>query len=193
MSKGTEANLEAAPGKSKAQNSLLMVDTKDRNLWYHKITEREITPTRNKEETTMTNRIYTLPEDKNIQELAHAVEGYLTNSENMNCQVLKSDMGEYIVQGRAQNGKMTQWVGLDKAITVRLIPGQNNAVIVEIGNGEWLKKSLTMATSMFILWPLAVTSGVGMFKQGKLPQKIDRAIQMYIAGYAPMMAFGMAV
>ena len=141
----------------------------------------------------MTNRIYTLPEDKNIQELAHAVEGYLTNSENMNCQVLKSDMGEYIVQGRAQNGKMTQWVGLDKAITVRLIPGQNNAVIVEIGNGEWLKKSLTMATSMFILWPLAVTSGVGMFKQGKLPQKIDRAIQMYIAGYAPMMAFGMAV
>ena len=141
----------------------------------------------------MTNRIYTLPEDKNIQELAHAVESYLTNSENMNCQVLESDMGEYIVQGRAQNGRMTQWVGLDKAITVRLIPGQNSAVIVEIGKGEWLKKSLTMATSMFILWPLAVTSGVGMFKQGKLPQKIDRAIQMYIAGYAPMMAFGMAV
>ena len=56
----------------------------------------------------MTNRIYTLPADKNIQELAHAVESYLTNSENMNCQLLKSEMGEYIVQGRAQNGKMTQ-------------------------------------------------------------------------------------
>ena len=141
----------------------------------------------------MTNRIYTLPADKNIQELAHAVEGYLTNSENMNCQVLKSEMGEYIIQGRAQNGKMTQWVGLDKAITVRLIPGQNNAVIVEIGKGEWLKKSLAMATSMFVLWPLAITSGVGMFKQGKLPQKIDSAIQMYIAGYTPMMSYGMAV
>ena len=141
----------------------------------------------------MTNRIYTLPADKNIQELAHAVESYLTNSENMNCQLLKSEMGEYIVQGRAQNGRMTQWVGLDKAITVRLIPGQNNAVIVEIGKGEWLKKSLAMATSMFVLWPLAVASGVGMFKQGKLPQKIDRAIQMYIAGYTPMMAYGMAM
>ena len=109
----------------------------------------------------MTNRIYTLPEDKNIQGLAHAVEGFLMNNEDMNCQVLKSEMGEYIIQGRAQNGKMGQWVGLDKAITVRLIPGQNNAVIVEIGNGEWLKKSLTMATSMFVLWPLAVSSGVG--------------------------------
>ena len=141
----------------------------------------------------MTNRIYTLPEDKNIQGLAHAIEGFLMNNEDMNCQVLKSEMGEYIIQGRAQNGKMGQWVGLDKAITVRLIPGQNNAVIVEIGNGEWLKKSLTMATSMFVLWPLAVSSGVGMFRQGKLPQKIDRAIQMYIAGYAPMMACGMAM
>ena len=141
----------------------------------------------------MTNRIYTLPENKNIQELSHVVEGYLTNSESMNCQVLRSESGEYIVQGRAQNGKFTQWVGLDKAITVRLIPGQNNSVIVEIGKGEWLKKSLTMATSMFVLWPLAVTSGVGMFKQGKLPQKIDRAIQMYIAGYPSMMAYGMAV
>ena len=141
----------------------------------------------------MTNRIYTLPADKNIQELAHVVEGYLTNSESMNCQVLRSESGEYIVQGRAQNGKFTQWVGLDKAITVRLIPGQNNSVIVEIGKGEWLKKSLTMATSMVVLWPLAVTSGIGMFKQGKLPQKIDRAIQMYIAGYQVMMAYGMAV
>ena len=141
----------------------------------------------------MTNRIYILPENKNIQELAHVVEGYLTNSESMNCQVLRSESGEYIVQGRAQNGKFTQWVGLDKAITVRLIPGQNNSVIVEIGKGEWLKKSLTMATSMVVLWPLAVTSGIGMFKQGKLPQKIDRAIQMYIAGYQVMMAYGMAV
>ena len=142
----------------------------------------------------MTNRIYTLSANRNIQELAHAVEAYLTNSENMNCQVLKSETGEYIVQGRAQNGKMTQWIGMDKAITVRLIPGQNNAVIVETGKGEWLKKSLTMATSMFVLWPLAVTSGVGMFKQGKLPQKIDRAIQMYIAGCAPMAAvYGMAI
>ena len=141
----------------------------------------------------MTNRIYTLPENKNIQELSHVIEAYLINSESMNCQVLKSEMGEYIVQGRAQNGKVTQWFGLDKAITVRLIPGQNNTVIVEIGKGEWLKKGLAMATSMFVLWPLAVTSGVGMFKQGKLPQKIDRAIQMYIAGYSPMMAYGMAM
>ena len=141
----------------------------------------------------MTNRIYALPEDKNIRELAHTIEAYLVNSEGMNCQVLTTESGEYIVQGRAQNGKFTQWVGLDKAVTVRLIPGQNNAVIVEIGNGEWLKKSLTMATSMFVLWPLAVTSTVGMVKQGKLPGRIDKAIQMYIAGYAPMMACGMAM
>ena len=132
----------------------------------------------------MTNRVFTLSGDRSMKGLAHAIESYLINDENMNCQVLKSETGEYIVQGRAQHGKMTQWVGLDKTITVRLIPGQNNAVIVETGKGEWLKKILIMAVSMFVLWPLAVTSGVGMFKQGKLPRKIDRTIQMYIAGYA---------
>ena len=136
----------------------------------------------------MTNRIYNLPEDKSIQELSHVIEAYLTNSENMNCQVLTSEAGEYIIQARAQDGKATQWIGLDRSITVRLIPGRNNAVIAEIGNGEWLKKSLTMATSMFVLWPLAVTSTVGMVKQGKLPGRVDRAIQMYIAGINPMLA-----
>ena len=133
----------------------------------------------------MTNKIYALPESKDIRGLAHAIEAYLTNSESMNCQVLTTEDGQYIVQGRASNGKFTQFVGLDKAITVRLIPGQNNTVIAEMGKGEWLKKSLTMATSMVVLWPLAVTSGIGFAKLGSLPKKIDRACQLYIAGINP--------
>ena len=50
-----------------------------------------------------------------------------------------------------------------------------------------------MATSMFVLWPLAVSSSIGMFKQGKLPQRIDRTIQMYITGYNPTIAYGVAM
>ncbi len=133
----------------------------------------------------MKNMIYTLPEGKSISEMANAIRIFLINSENMEAQVLTAETGEYIVQARARNGKVGQWFGLDKAIRVRLTPHANNVVTAEIGNGEWLKKSLTMATSMVVLWPLAVTSGTGMVKQGKLPGKIDRAIQMYLAGIGP--------
>ena len=131
----------------------------------------------------MTTKIYTLPEGKSIPEMSHAIQAFLMNSEGMNVQVLTTEAGQYIIQARAQNGKVGQWFGLDKAIQVRLTPCANNVVSVEIGSGEWLKKSLTMATSMVVLWPLAVTSTVGMVKQGKLPGKIDRAIQMYLAGF----------
>ena len=132
----------------------------------------------------MTTKIYTLPEGKSISEMSHAIQAFLMNSESMNVQVLTTEAGQYILQARAQNGKVGQWFGLDKAIQVRLTPCANNVVSVEIGSGEWLKKSLTMATSMVVLWPLAVTSTVGMVKQGKLPGKIDHAIQMYLAGFA---------
>lgn len=131
----------------------------------------------------MTSKIYTMPEGKNIPEMSRAIQAFLMNSEEMNVQVLTTEAGQYIIQARAQNGKVGQWFGLDKAIQVRLTPCANNVVSVEIGSGEWLKKSLTMATSMVVLWPLAVTSTVGMVKQGKLPGKIDHAIQMYLAGY----------
>ena len=139
----------------------------------------------------MTNKIYTLPEGKNVNEMAHAIQMYLMNSESMNVQILTTEAGQYIIQARAQNGKVGQWFGLDKAIQVTITPCGNNVVTVTIGNGEWLKKSLTMATSMVVLWPLAVTSTVGMVKQGKLPGKIDHTIQMYLAGLTAPVAGGL--
>ena len=133
----------------------------------------------------MKNMIYTLPEGKSVQEMANAIRIFLINSENMDAQVMSTEAGQYIIQARARNGKVGQWFGLDKAIQVRLTPCSNNVVTAEIGNGEWLKKSLTMATSMVVLWPLAITSGTGMVKQGMLPGKIDRVIQLYLAGVGP--------
>ena len=35
----------------------------------------------------MTNKIYTLPEGKNVNEMTHAVQMYLMNSESMNVQM----------------------------------------------------------------------------------------------------------
>ena len=129
----------------------------------------------------MTNRFYTLPEGKKVNEMARAVQTYLMNSENMDVQILTAESGRYIIQARARNGKVGQWFGLDKAIQVTITPCGINEASVAIGNGEWLKKSLTMATSMVVFWPLAVTSVAGMVKQGRLPNGIDHTIQTYLA------------
>ena len=46
----------------------------------------------------MTNKIYTLPEGKNVNEMAHSIQMYLMNSESMNVQILTTEAGQYIIQ-----------------------------------------------------------------------------------------------
>jgi hypothetical protein len=43
---------------------------------------------------------------------------------------------------------------------------------VEIGAGKWIDKAAVGTVSMFILWPLAVTAGIGAWEQMKMPDKV---------------------
>jgi hypothetical protein len=43
---------------------------------------------------------------------------------------------------------------------------------VEIGAGKWIDKAAVGTVSMFILWPLAVTAGLGAWEQMKMPEKV---------------------
>lgn len=124
---------------------------------------------------------YPLPADKTPQLVGYEVRNYLVNSENMETQVLESPEGATIVQGRANGGKWKQWIGMDKAISVKL-SANGGILTVEIGESKWVDKGAVMAASMFVLWPLAVTSGIGMYKQAKLPEKIFTCIRNYLQG-----------
>lgn len=122
---------------------------------------------------------YPLPTDKTPQLVGYEVRNYLTNNENMETQVFESEEGDTVVQGRITGGKWKQWVGMDKAISVKL-SAKEGILTVEIGEAKWVDKGAVMAVSMFVLWPLAVTSGVGMYKQAKLPEKIFDCIRTYL-------------
>lgn len=122
---------------------------------------------------------YPLPADKTPQLVGYEVRNYLTNNENMETQVFESEEGDTVVQGRITGGKWKQWVGMDKAISVKL-SAKKGILTVEIGEAKWVDKGAVMAVSMFVLWPLAVTSGVGMYKQAKLPDKIFDCIRTYL-------------
>lgn len=122
---------------------------------------------------------YPLPADKTPQLVGYEVRNYLTNSENMETQVLESEAGDIVVQGRITGGKWKQWIGMDKAISVKL-SAREGILTVEIGEAKWIDKGAMMTVSMFVLWPLAVTSGIGMYKQAKLPEKIFNCVRNYL-------------
>lgn len=123
---------------------------------------------------------YTLSNGKSIAGMTQAIEKLLKDRKNMQTQVVTMDSGSTIVQARINNGKFKQWVGLDKAITVRMDPLNERNVIVDIGQAKWGDKTTVMIISMFVLWPLSVTSGIGFFQQSQLPKAITEAVQDYL-------------
>ncbi len=126
------------------------------------------------------NTMYKLTKQATLADIATVVERHLMLNEKMVAQLLPLEDGKFIIQGRAQSGKLKQFVGMDRAITVTLTPYENDNFYVEIGEGKWVDKAVMATVSLFILWPLAVTSGVGFYKQKKLPKNICAAIEAYL-------------
>ena len=42
------------------------------------------------------------------------------------------------------------------------------------------RHAAVMAVSMFVLWPLMLTSGYGIYKQKKLPENIRKVLEEYV-------------
>ena len=113
---------------------------------------------------------------RNAQDIAMVVRNYLEMNEGMESQSFVTADGGAVIQARVRGGSLKQFVGLDKAITVTISPITESLISVDIGEGKWTDKGVTMVVSMFVLWPLAVTSGVGMYNQAQLPKKINNII-----------------
>ena len=121
---------------------------------------------------------------RKVEEIAAAVRNFLEVSENMETQCFMTNEGAAVLQAKARGGAIKQFVGLDRAITVRITPVSETHITVDIGEGKWVDKGIALTVSWFVLWPLAVTSGVGLYKQHKLPQNIMNAIRNGLYGYA---------
>ena len=121
---------------------------------------------------------------RKVEEIAAAVRNFLESSENMETQCFITNEGTAVLQAKARGGAIKQFVGLDRAITVRITPVSETHITVDIGEGKWVDKGIVMTVSWFVLWPLAVTSTVGMMRQHQLPKKINSVIQNSICGYA---------
>lgn len=128
----------------------------------------------------MNTKTYVLKNGKTVTGIAHEIENMLSKKENMDTQLLTMDDQSIILQGRIRGAEYKKLAGMDRAITVRIVPvGQSN-VTIEVAHDKWLNKGAAMLTSWFILWPLAVTSAYSTYKQCKLPSKILSTIEKYL-------------
>lgn len=130
----------------------------------------------------MANQSYTydLVAGKSVSGLISAVDTYLSDTEKMETQRVSDEGGGYVaLQARVKGGNWKQVIGMDKAITIRFIKETWNSVRMEIGEAKWIDKGGIMLLSMFVLWPLTITSGIGMYKQGSLPGKIRGVADEY--------------
>lgn len=123
---------------------------------------------------------YTLTSGKSVKGMIDVTMQYLSMVEGMETQSLpKSSENISAIQARAKGGTLKQLIGLDKALTVRFIENGNN-VTVEFGEAKWGDKAVVMTVSMFIFWPLTLTSGYGIYKQKQLPGNIKKVIDNYM-------------
>jgi len=125
------------------------------------------------------SEIFTLPCGKTVQGIANAVSTML-GYKNMNVQIIDSNDGGFIIQARDKGGKWKQFIGMDIALNVVIKQTGANTASLDFTQAKWIDKGGAMAVSMFVLWPLAVTSGVGMYMQAKLPNEIKNAAAVYV-------------
>ena len=120
--------------------------------------------------------LYTLPAER-FDEILDKLQDWL-EAQDFELQLLPVDDDTVFLQVRSKGG-WKKFVGMATALSIHL-DHVNGQLKVSIGEGKWIGKVATGSISMFVLWPLAVTTAVGVYSQMKLPEKIFDFIEAII-------------
>jgi hypothetical protein len=115
-----------------------------------------------------TSRRYTCPEEDAVR-LIQDVKGWL-DSQGFDTQQLSADDQSLLVQIKKRGG-WRDLVGMATSLNI-LFHHNADTLTVEIGAGKWVDKAAVGAVSLVILWPLAITAGMGAWEQMKMPDRI---------------------
>lgn len=100
-----------------------------------------------------------------IADLKHWLDG-----EGFDSQQMPTEHQRILLQIKKRGG-WRNLVGMSTSLNI--VFGQSSdTLMVEIGAGKWIDKAVVGTVSIFVLWPLAVTAGVGAWQQMKMPEKI---------------------
>ena len=128
----------------------------------------------------MISKTFALDQRHSIQGVARTIDSFLRYEEKMDVTRYRREDGSYLVCARAKDGGALRWVGMDRKICASVVSAENGSAVVQIQGGRWRDKGLALCTSLFMLWPLAVTAGMGCVRQACLPKQIMGAVQQYV-------------
>lgn len=124
-------------------------------------------------------RIFRIPSNMPVQAVASHVDQYLQTTQGL--QVQGASHGEEcVLQCRQEKDGWKTVTGMRLATTVQMNRTGANTLSVTIGISEWSDKIGAGVAGMLLFWPLAVTAGIGAYKQKKLPEDIFRCIENFL-------------
>lgn len=124
-----------------------------------------------------------------VQTVAARLENFFRSEKGMEVQSSQTTDG-YVMQASQPKDGWKTLTGMRLAVTVQMAVMENH-LNVTVGEGQWSDKIGAGAIGLFIAWPLAITAGMGAFKQKKLPAEIFQVIENCImTGGQPVVVNG---
>lgn len=124
-----------------------------------------------------------------MQKIVTRLEGFFRTEKGMEVQSSETTAG-YVIQASQPKDGWKTLTGMRLAVTVQMTV-MGNQLNVNIGEGQWSDKIGAGAIGLFVAWPLAITAGMGAFKQKKLPGEVFQVIETTImTGGQPVVVTG---
>lgn len=146
------------------------------------------------------SRAFRMNPDMELEDLVAYVGNFLQVEKAMEIQSSPTTDG-YVLQASQKADGWKTISGTRLAITVHFML-VSDVLNVTVGEGQWSDKIGAGAVGWFVAWPLAVSAGIGAFRQKKLPSEIFATVekgiilggrQVAIYGSGAKVAAGMVV
>lgn len=124
-----------------------------------------------------------------VQDIVTRLEGFFRTEKGMDVQSSQTTDG-YVMQASQPKDGWKTLTGMRLAVTVQMAVA-GDQLNVSIGEGQWSDKIGAGAIGLFVAWPLAITTGMGAYKQKKLPSEVFQVIENTImTGGQPVVVSG---
>ena len=124
-----------------------------------------------------------------VSQIVVRLENFFRTEKGMEVQSSQTTDG-YVMQASQPKDGWKTLTGMRLALTVQMTV-MGDKLNVSIGEGQWSDKIGAGVVGLFIAWPLAITAGMGAFKQKKLPGEVFQVIENTImTGGKPVVVTG---
>ena len=110
-----------------------------------------------------------------VQDIVTRLEGFFRTEKGMDVQSSQTTDGHVMQASQPKDGWKTL-TGMRLAVTVQMAVA-GDQLNVSVGEGQWSDKIGAGAIGLFVAWPLAITAGMGAYKQKKLPFEVFQVIE----------------